>query len=510
LRNAGSGTLTIDPDSTETVDDQVTLQINPGESLILVCNAVEWYTVGYGRSMLYQFTQLTKDLTAGGTITLSDSESSNKLFKFTGTPAGTVNVVVPAVVAVYYVYNAFSSAQSINLKTASGASAAIGQGQRAIVFCDGTDVLAAQTATISGDLSLTDGTAASPSLKFATSTNTGLHKYGASGLGFSVAGSLAGFFGTAGFTVSSGYLQLPSNTSPSQTAEGAMVWDNDSDLLVIGTGASQKTMVDTSSTQTVANKTLASTNMTVDTRISGVLVLPSGTGDIGEAVTQWNSSTDHLTIGSGSAIKTLVNADDVIAIAQGGTGQASKTPAFDALAPTTAKGDLIVYNGTDNIRLAVGTNGQFVSADSAEASGLKWASLPAGEVTLTNAVTIQNKKLQDSILINYAEYDNGNKTGATAIAWVNGQRQKMAMTGSCTVTFDWTGCEAGTYILVVSMTNSSAYTITWSTGTPASTSWIARTSAPSLYTGGSGRKTIFCFYYDGTNVIGSGDKVGSV
>lgn len=61
-------------------------------------------------------------------------------------------------------------------------------------------------------------------------------------------------------------------------------------------------------------------------------------------------------------------------IANGGTGQTTAVAAFDALAPTTTKGDLIVHNGTDNIRVAVGaTNGHVLTVDSAEASGVKWA-----------------------------------------------------------------------------------------------------------------------------------------
>lgn len=63
-----------------------------------------------------------------------------------------------------------------------------------------------------------------------------------------------------------------------------------------------------------------------------------------------------------------------LAINSGGTGQTTKTEAFDALAPTTTKGDLIVSNGTDNVRLAVGTNDYVLTADSTQATGVKWAS----------------------------------------------------------------------------------------------------------------------------------------
>jgi len=43
------------------------------------------------------------------------------------------------------------------------------------------------------------------------------------------------------------------------------------------------------------------------------------------------------------------------------------------LAPCTTKGDIIVYNGSDNIRLGVGGDGEYLVADSGETSGLKWA-----------------------------------------------------------------------------------------------------------------------------------------
>lgn len=42
-------------------------------------------------------------------------------------------------------------------------------------------------------------------------------------------------------------------------------------------------------------------------------------------------------------------------ISRGGTGQATKTTAFDALSPLTSQGDVIYHNGTNNVRLAAGT-----------------------------------------------------------------------------------------------------------------------------------------------------------
>jgi hypothetical protein len=61
-----------------------------------------------------------------------------------------------------------------------------------------------------------------------------------------------------------------------------------------------------------------------------------------------------------------------IGIAYGGTGQTTKTAAFDTLAPTITKGDIIVHNGTNNIKLPIGINGQDLTPDFLQPSGLKW------------------------------------------------------------------------------------------------------------------------------------------
>jgi hypothetical protein len=61
-----------------------------------------------------------------------------------------------------------------------------------------------------------------------------------------------------------------------------------------------------------------------------------------------------------------------LAIADGGTGASTATAAFDALAPTTTQGDLIYFNGTDNVRLAAGSSGQLLKTQGSSANPV-WA-----------------------------------------------------------------------------------------------------------------------------------------
>jgi hypothetical protein len=54
-----------------------------------------------------------------------------------------------------------------------------------------------------------------------------------------------------------------------------------------------------------------------------------------------------------------------------------------------AKGDLITATAADTpARLAVGTNGQYLSADSTASTGLAWASVSAGGMTLLSTTTL--------------------------------------------------------------------------------------------------------------------------
>lgn len=76
----------------------------------------------------------------------------------------------------------------------------------------------------------------------------------------------------------------------------------------------------------------------------------------------------------------LTDADAIsgaLGISNGGTGQTAAVAAFDALSPLTTKGDVLSNNGTNDIRLAVGTNGFVLKADSVEVSGLVWAAANA-------------------------------------------------------------------------------------------------------------------------------------
>lgn len=128
------------------------------------------------------------------------------------------------------------------------------------------------------------------------------------------------------------------------------------------TGIAVRTASDTWAQRTVAG----TTNRITVTNGSGVSGDP--TIDISSAYVGQATITTLGTITTGTWNGTAV------AIANGGTGQTTASAAFNALSPLTTKGDLLVYT-TTNTRLAVGTNGFALLADSTQASGVRWGTI---------------------------------------------------------------------------------------------------------------------------------------
>ena len=114
---------------------------------------------------------------------------------------------------------------------------------------------------------------------------------------------------------------------------------------------------------------------------------------------------------------TASNVTGTVAIANGGTGQTTAVNAFDALSPTTTKGDLIVSNGTDNVRLAVGTNAYVLTADSTVATGVKWAASAGGGSNITAQGLWENAA---SITSNYSITAGNNALSSGPISVATG------------------------------------------------------------------------------------------
>ena len=162
IRNSGTGVLTINPAGSATIDGSLTKDIAPTESCIVFCDGTSYYTIGFGQNVNFacDYTQIVLPSSSSPnpyTYTLSSAEQNRIAYKFTGALNANMNVIVPPTVQQYWVDNATTGAFTVTIKTASGTGYAVPQNSRAILYCDGTNVVNAATAGISTPISIANG-----------------------------------------------------------------------------------------------------------------------------------------------------------------------------------------------------------------------------------------------------------------------------------------------------------------------------------------------------------------
>lgn len=157
-RNAGGGDLTLDPLGSETIDGAASLTLSPGEGIVVITDGLQWFTLGLGQAAVFAFDYTVIDLTGSGpTYTLTGSELNRVAYKFTGALTTNVTVIVPPTIQQYWVDNSTTGAFTLGLSTLGGTPSVVPQGARGIYYSDGTDVVDADTATISLPVNASDG-----------------------------------------------------------------------------------------------------------------------------------------------------------------------------------------------------------------------------------------------------------------------------------------------------------------------------------------------------------------
>lgn len=156
----------------------------------------------------------------------------------------------------------------------------------------------------------------------------------------------------------------------------------------------------------------------------------------------------------------FANVTGTLPLANGGTGETTATAAFDALGPGSTKGDLVAHDGTNHVALTAGSDGQVLSADSNETSGLKWISALANPMTTEGDIIIGGTSGAATRLALGTDNQILRKSGST-LAWVDGLA--TATDPGLVQTFDNANGDknlaSGTYTPTPSYTNVSGGTV---------------------------------------------------
>lgn len=147
-----------------------------------------------------------------------------------------------------------------------------------------------------------------------------------------------------------------------------------------------------------------------DMNNTGAIPVINGTAN---GTTQWvltsqvnNIGTDALTF-----TKFARNPADYLLKANNLSDVSSKTTSFNNVSPTTTKGDIIVNDGTNNVRQAIGTDGQVLVGDSTQTNGLKWTTLQQGAKNYITFNNFENNSTMGWSLGTVGSLTNGLPTG---------------------------------------------------------------------------------------------------
>lgn len=159
MRNSGSGNLTVAPPS-GTINSSPSITFAPGDSGWIVCDGTNYFTLGFGSASGggsgFDFIQI--NVSGAGNYTLSGVELNRIGYRFTGVLSGNRNIIVPNTTQEYWVDNETTGAFSLFVNTAAQTPGVeILQTQTNILYCDGTNVIPAVSASISFPISVAQG-----------------------------------------------------------------------------------------------------------------------------------------------------------------------------------------------------------------------------------------------------------------------------------------------------------------------------------------------------------------
>lgn len=157
LSNQGVGALVVNPLGSATIDGSSTKIYNPGESSMIVTDGVNYFTIGYGKDAVFAFDYTSIAVGGAGDYTLSGSELNRIAYDFTGALTGDRNIITPTTIQQYWVTNSTTGAYDLTVTTLLGSGYTIAQGQSAILYCNGTNIVPADTAGLSTPVSVADG-----------------------------------------------------------------------------------------------------------------------------------------------------------------------------------------------------------------------------------------------------------------------------------------------------------------------------------------------------------------
>lgn len=183
VRNSGTGALTIDPYSTQTIDGNTSVIFYPSDSATIVYDEStgNFFTVGLSRQTAVTYTAATYDVDSivGSTFSLVTYAPNIQTYEaFSGTRTTNLTVELPAITQLYVVNNQTgSSAYNIIMQISGslGTTVTVANGVSTLILSDGVNLSILSSQSAAGSFLANDGSAAAPAFSFTSDTSSGMY-----------------------------------------------------------------------------------------------------------------------------------------------------------------------------------------------------------------------------------------------------------------------------------------------------------------------------------------------
>ena len=160
VRNGGEGNLSIPTQGSETINGLAELILRPEDSATILTDGINFFTVGFGQQAVFAFDYTSINVAGeSGDYTLSGAELNRIAYSFVGEIVGDIAVILPPTTQQYWVANN-TTGGSYTLSVATDAQVApvvVARDSRGIYYCEGANVVKADTASIALPIAVNDG-----------------------------------------------------------------------------------------------------------------------------------------------------------------------------------------------------------------------------------------------------------------------------------------------------------------------------------------------------------------
>jgi hypothetical protein len=369
---SADGQLTVT--STSLIDGSNNLVLAIDQDCYIFTDGIKYTTFGLGTLTFFLASINQTQLVNNASVTLTPLQATKQIQIVTGTQNQDTDFIFPNINGIYYVSNQTdASAFSLKVKATGGAIVTtVDSGQRYIFVNDGTEMRSYPTSV--ADVKFPDGNAADPGIAFAGGPTTGFFlstggDIGGVGIGGSVNGTQVLNMNGGGLVlVEGGGISLNNDANTFAVIHSA--------TSLLASNAEYKWPAYPAANGDILSSTTAGALSWVTTSIpssSAKYIVQTADGSLPNA-----QALSALTTG----LMKVTTTTGVVTTAVAGTDYQAASPRLaDVAGFNTTKGGIVTANSTNLVQLAVGTDGQVLTAASGQADGLQWTNAFANPMT---------------------------------------------------------------------------------------------------------------------------------